>query len=65
MPAIFVLLLLSQSSHHPRDFQNYESGVSWWSKYNYSMGQDEPDYAAKKLDHLMIYPGELEDHFDR
>lgn len=40
----------------------------WWSKYYYSIGDErrtQKDYVAKNLDRVVIYPGELEDAFNR
>ena len=40
----------------------------WWSKYYYSIGDErrtQKEYVEKGLDKMVIYPGELEDAFNR
>ena len=58
------LYLLSQTDPDSAD----KSDFDWWSKYYYSIGDErrtQKDYVAKGLDRFNVYPGELEDAFNR
>ena len=55
---------LSQSDPDSRD----KSDFDWWSKYYYSVGdarRTQKDYVNGGYDRMVIYPGELEEAFNR